>query len=312
MRAGGVFISSTCHDLIDIRAELEALVLEMGLRPVLSDSALSDFDLTPPQQSSIELCLTNVRECPVFVCILSSRYGPVLPGRTISATELEYEEARKNGKTILLYVRDQLSAEADFWRRGGSPHAVDSKLYPWSRGDTRLLGFLLELQKLRSDTDPNWRTLFRNSVELKEQVERQLQGLSRRHRLRSALATGDVPVIVATATKVAGNSGLGYELSLQNLGRIPALNVSVRVVQKTPAAWTSQWQNFGHMGFNQTQAANLAGVSFPMRNAEVEVKHATPGGLVVVDRFELGEADRASLRLKRREPMPEESGFEVG
>jgi hypothetical protein len=40
----GVFISSTCYDLIDLRAELEAMLRDLGLHPVLSDRPTSEFD----------------------------------------------------------------------------------------------------------------------------------------------------------------------------------------------------------------------------------------------------------------------------
>ena len=40
-----VFVSSTVYDLVDIRGELEQLLRELGISPVMSDHKLSDFDL---------------------------------------------------------------------------------------------------------------------------------------------------------------------------------------------------------------------------------------------------------------------------
>jgi hypothetical protein len=103
-----VFVSSTCHDLVDVRREVEEHLRNMGLQPVLSDRPTSDFEVSP-NDDSIQSCLVNVAACPIFVCILSQRYGSKLgafghPDR--SATHLEYDEATKLGKDIWLYVRD--------------------------------------------------------------------------------------------------------------------------------------------------------------------------------------------------------------
>ena len=72
-----VFISSTCYDLIDLRAELEAFFRSAGIEPIMSDSLDSEFQVLQ-RQNSIETCLANVREADVFVIILSSRYGGFL------------------------------------------------------------------------------------------------------------------------------------------------------------------------------------------------------------------------------------------
>jgi hypothetical protein len=94
-----VFISSTVFDLIDVRAELEALIRDMGLSPVMSDSSTSDFSVKP-DANSIETCLVNVRASDIMLVILSNRYGPSLEKAgfpALSATHLEYKEAIKKG-----------------------------------------------------------------------------------------------------------------------------------------------------------------------------------------------------------------------
>src|SRR5262249_10183540 len=108
-----VFISSTCYDLIDLRAELEVLFDEAGVTSLLSDSLTSDFQVLP-DRNSIETCLENVRQCDVFLIILSSRYGRSLAKAgfdDVSATHLEYREARKHKKPIWMYARDRLMGD---------------------------------------------------------------------------------------------------------------------------------------------------------------------------------------------------------
>ena len=72
-----VFVSSTVYDLLDLRAEVERHLRDLGLVPLLSDSATSGFEVAP-NSNSIESCLANVRNADHFVCILSQRYGPSL------------------------------------------------------------------------------------------------------------------------------------------------------------------------------------------------------------------------------------------
>src|SRR5262249_50151902 len=102
-----VFVSSTCHDLIDLRAVLETELREMGASPVFSDSKTSDFEVSGiPDQNSIETCLVNVRNSDIAVFVLAQRYGPPLPAPFggISATHLEWREAVKEKKSRYFYV----------------------------------------------------------------------------------------------------------------------------------------------------------------------------------------------------------------
>src|SRR5438445_8365067 len=109
-----VFVSSTCYDLIDLRAELRGDLRDLGAEAYFSDCKESDFVSSgEPSQNSIETCLENLRRCDVVVFILSQRYGPPLPGEYApkSATHIEYAAAKASGKRIHFYVRDRLMAE---------------------------------------------------------------------------------------------------------------------------------------------------------------------------------------------------------
>lgn len=95
-----VFVGSTCYDLVDVRAELYEMLREQGFSPMLSDISGSDFDV-PGTINSIETNLVNVRVCDVFWLLVDRRYGPRLSGAMfghISATHLEYEEAKRCNK----------------------------------------------------------------------------------------------------------------------------------------------------------------------------------------------------------------------
>jgi hypothetical protein len=51
-----IFISSTCYDLIDLRAEIKEYIISLGLTPILSDHPDTPFE-TFQDQNSIETCL---------------------------------------------------------------------------------------------------------------------------------------------------------------------------------------------------------------------------------------------------------------
>lgn len=162
-----VFVSSTCHDLIDIRAEVETLLRDIGLQPLLSDRPSSEFEVLP-DMNSIETCLAGVRSSDVFICVLSQRYGPSLKGAgypDVSATHLEWLEARKVEKPIRMYVRDRLAGEYAIWKR--NPKGVT---LAWVRDakDHGIFNLLDEHQKLVTDKpQSNWYWSFRDSIDLK-------------------------------------------------------------------------------------------------------------------------------------------------
>lgn len=116
-----VFISSTCFDLIDVRAELAEQLKLIGITPILSDDKLSDFKVKP-DVNSIETCLINVESCEEFILILDRRYGASLKDcgfDDFSATHLEYKRALENKIPVRVYVRDRLEADYSSWKRNG-------------------------------------------------------------------------------------------------------------------------------------------------------------------------------------------------
>lgn len=96
-----VFISSTQTDLTVERDTAQAIVESLGhlcLRAETFDS---------PGKSPQEVCQEMARECDVYLGIFGKRYGFEVPDLGISATEMEYREARKqNPEKILIYVKD--------------------------------------------------------------------------------------------------------------------------------------------------------------------------------------------------------------
>ena len=199
-----VFISSTCHDLIDMRAEVSALIGEAGLTPVMSDRPSSEFSVLP-DANSIESCLANVRASDFFVIILSQRYGPSLAKcgyPDLSATHLEYKEAKEAKKPVLMYVRDRLEADFCLWRN--SNHRSDS--LAWVKpADAGIFTLLEEHRSLAAGaTTTNWYWLFRDSMELKERLRKDLAIPAGQAMLRSLMARGQIALVMPVGSENSG------------------------------------------------------------------------------------------------------------
>lgn len=94
-----IFISSVIQGFSAERAAARKAVESLRQIPIMAE----DFGAKP--YSPKLACLTEVRRCSVFICILGQRYGYITPNKK-SVTEEEFEEARKNGLSILCFVRN--------------------------------------------------------------------------------------------------------------------------------------------------------------------------------------------------------------
>lgn len=110
-----VFISSTCFDLIDARAELKQSLQDQGY--IVYASEAPDFPVLNGL-SAPDNCLAVVRQSDVYLLIIHTRYGSPFHGtaqftvpeelrkQTISVTMAEYLTAREAQLEIRIWVRD--------------------------------------------------------------------------------------------------------------------------------------------------------------------------------------------------------------
>ena len=96
-----IFVSSTYADLIPYRNEVQhhLIRLEQIVR------GMEYFGSSP--QNSLSVCLSQVRECKVFISILGMRYGSIDEDSGLSYSQLEYNEAIKNNIPTLIYIIDE-------------------------------------------------------------------------------------------------------------------------------------------------------------------------------------------------------------
>lgn len=240
----GVFVSSTVYDLLDLRAELESHIRDLGLIPLLSDRLTSEFNVLP-DRDSITTCLVNVAKSSVFICVLSQRYGPRL-GKSgfddVSATHLEYREARKAKLPIYFYARDRLFAEYPMWKKTKDKSLLT---FNWVKqpADFGLFEFIAEHEGLTKGlARSNWLWQFRDSVELRQRISIDLHAVSRRRALRRLLEQQRVPTLsIRYPAFREENSYSSWRIMLSNLGPVPALSVQIRLEN------SSEWEDVGDL-----------------------------------------------------------------
>lgn len=95
-----VFISSTQKDLQQERDSVESLINDLGHRTLRAET------LNSPGTSPKSACETMARECDIYLGIFGARYGYVVPELHISATEMEFREARNhNPSKVFVYLK---------------------------------------------------------------------------------------------------------------------------------------------------------------------------------------------------------------
>lgn len=101
-----VFVSSVMNGY-----EVYREAARVGIRQAVCDAVLAD-DFTAQNASSRNACIDGVRSADALVLLLGPRYGWIAPsGR--SATEEEYQEARRQQMPVLVFVQDGQSREPD-------------------------------------------------------------------------------------------------------------------------------------------------------------------------------------------------------
>lgn len=198
-----VFVSSTCYDLKQIRADMkEFLEGNYGF-----EAMLSEFDSFPidPCVGTFENCLSNVDQCAdIFVLIVGNRYGYVLESGK-SVTNLEYLHAKAKGIPMYVFVSKQIYNTLPIWRSnkaGDFSSVVDS---------SKIFEFVADIY----DECKQWIYTYDNVQDIKMTLKNQL-GLIFSDGLRYKAITAD-----------ARNSVLRYDLP----------SGAVRMVIEKPFVW---------------------------------------------------------------------------
>ena len=93
-----VYISATQKDLLKYRLAVHAVARRLKIEDVAMEAY--GADVKPP----LERCLSDVRDCDLYLGLFAWRYGFRPPGQTSSITELEYRAALAAGKPCLVFL----------------------------------------------------------------------------------------------------------------------------------------------------------------------------------------------------------------
>lgn len=159
-----LFVSSTCYDLAQLRADLRDFAESVGFEPILSE--LDTFPVDP-SRDTVENCINVVRtRADVFVLVVGGRYGSINEaGKSI--TNLEYLEAAARGIPKYVFVKSEILSLLPIWR--ANPDADFS-----STVDTpKLFEFVSHLR----DTGEVWVFPFNNAQEITKTLRTQLSYL---------------------------------------------------------------------------------------------------------------------------------------
>jgi hypothetical protein len=170
-----VFVSSTCYDLKDVRAQLRNRLEAAQFTVRMSDVSSTDFRVDP-FSNSIETCKLNVELSDVVVCILDGRYGPPLPDpySPKSATEVEVQHAWKIGKPVFTFIRDEAYTEYSQLRKSSSftTHWVEPNRQERRDSWTHFVTEIANLAEVGNRS--NWLDLFSTVIDLCDRVESRL------------------------------------------------------------------------------------------------------------------------------------------
>lgn len=97
-----VFISSTYTDLIEERREVMEALLQMNWFPV----GMEYFNAS--DESQWEIIKKLIDDCDYYVLIVAGRYGSVDEATGKSYTQMEFDYAVSQGKTVLRFVHNKI------------------------------------------------------------------------------------------------------------------------------------------------------------------------------------------------------------
>jgi hypothetical protein len=107
-----IFISGTQDDMKPERDAVDRAVNSTTLATGIRAETTASQPKSP--RTWIE---QQIRECNIYIGVYSHRYGWVIPDENVSATEFEFNLARKLSKPILVWIRkirDEERAKPDF------------------------------------------------------------------------------------------------------------------------------------------------------------------------------------------------------
>lgn len=202
-----VFVSSTCYDLSQIRADLKLFFESLGLDPILSEH--NSFPINP-SSDTVSSCIETVKnKSDVFVLVVGGRYGyQTNSGKSV--TNLEYLEAKFKGTPIYVFVNQSIMNIMPVWERNKDAD------YSSQVDNTKILEFV---HALKHEADNHWIFPFEYSQDITNMLKTQLaylfmDALNYRHLIQGQNFSESHNKLTALALEILYTKPKGWEYRL--------------------------------------------------------------------------------------------------
>jgi hypothetical protein len=273
-----IFLSSTCYDLVDIRAELERFLKEKGHELLLSDRATFPVEIGIHRH---DVCINNVQNSDLFILIVDRRFGaPYYKDSSLSITWAEFNEALRAGRKIIPFVREDIFNERQSYHHN---RKKGNSFEPFFADTTRVFDLIDDIQKHEGGF---WIEQFKNSVEIKDRLENLIETG------HSLLNVGPQPSTTyydqIPLTEVSGSTA-SFITKFVSKDKVEAINEEL--LDKAIGSIPEGTKPFGEiLGFEQIPGGNDYYYFRPLRNSGDE------GEIIIgITPTALGDAVRKEL-----------------
>jgi len=166
-----VHIASTCHDFRDLRREVAQSLREWGYQPYLNED--SDYPVKVGV-SSYQACIDAVKQSDCLVLIIGTRYGGMVEDKGISITELEYRTACEVGIPRINFCLNEVWNLVPVVRKNPGM-TYPEYFHEGKEKADKIFKFLDYVRKYEKEKTDNWVHPFRDSVGLKEILQKRLE-----------------------------------------------------------------------------------------------------------------------------------------
>lgn len=157
-----IFLSSTCYDLGDARAELTSFLEGFGFEVLNSQNG--KFGVKPKVHSH-DACLAMMEQADYVVLIIGGRRGGTYVGSEKSITNEEIRAAQKLDRPIFAFLDKRIEALRPTYRKNPSADFTPTI------DDVRIFDFI---DTIAAGHEDNWLRLFDNVTDIKTALVAQL------------------------------------------------------------------------------------------------------------------------------------------
>lgn len=143
MASPRVFISSTCYDLRQVRADPQKFIKSLGFEPILSERGSVPYGRHERLEDD---CYREVNHCDILVSIIGGRYGSPAAHEPYSVSQREVQTAIEQGKQVYIFVEEPVWAEYHTYLHNKDVEGIKFRHVD----DRRIYEFLEELTSLRT------------------------------------------------------------------------------------------------------------------------------------------------------------------